>query len=42
MGGPEKFIKRLDHYFEKGYHDIGNEPGMSNECLLQYIWLANR
>ncbi|CAM0139549.1 unnamed protein product [Umbelopsis sp. WA50703] len=26
MGGPEVYTKRLDHYFEKGYHDMGDEP----------------
>jgi hypothetical protein len=27
MGGPEQYVKRLDHYFDKGYHDMGDEPG---------------
>jgi hypothetical protein len=31
MGGPAQYVKRLDHYFERGYHDMGDEPGSVEE-----------
>lgn len=35
-GGKSNFIKRLDHYFDKGYYKVSNEPGFLSPCL--YIW----
>jgi putative alpha-1,2-mannosidase len=34
MGGPEQYVKRLDHYFDKGYHDMGDEPGKSIAVII--------
>ncbi|KAH8556792.1 glycosyl hydrolase family 92-domain-containing protein [Umbelopsis sp. PMI_123] len=34
MGGPEQYIKRLDHYFDMGYHDMGDEPAF----LIPYLY----
>ncbi|KAI9286192.1 glycosyl hydrolase family 92-domain-containing protein [Umbelopsis sp. AD052] len=34
MGGPEQYVKRLDHYFDKGYHDMGDEPAF----LIPYLY----
>lgn len=35
-GGPKRFVERLDHYFDKGYYKVSNEPGFLTPCL--YIW----
>lgn len=35
-GGNARFIKRLNHYFDKGYYKVSNEPGFLSPCL--YIW----
>lgn len=35
-GGNARFIERLDHYFDKGYYKVSNEPGFLSPCL--YIW----
>lgn len=35
-GGKSGFIKRLDHYFDKEYYKVSNEPGFLSPCL--YIW----
>lgn len=35
-GGKDEFIKRLDHYFNRGYYKVSNEPGFLTPCL--YIW----
>ncbi|KAF8525819.1 alpha-1,2-mannosidase, putative subfamily [Hysterangium stoloniferum] len=36
MGGPQTFINRLDTFFEKGFHDIGDEPGFLPTFLYNY------
>ena len=36
MGGPTTFIKRLDALFDKGFHDIGDEPGFLHCYLYNY------
>lgn len=35
-GGKARFIERLDHYFNKEYYKVSNEPGFLSPCL--YIW----
>ncbi|KAG2179993.1 hypothetical protein INT43_003780 [Umbelopsis isabellina] len=37
MGGPEIYTKRLDHYFEKGYHDMGDEPAFLVPYLYNWV-----
>ncbi|KAF7335658.1 Glycoside hydrolase family 92 protein [Mycena venus] len=37
MGGPETFSSRLDHFFEAGFHDMGDEPGFLPTYLYNYI-----
>jgi putative alpha-1,2-mannosidase len=36
VGGPTEFISRLDTYFDKGYHDMGDEPAFMTP--FQYIF----
>lgn len=36
MGGPETFIKRLDHLWDMRYGDIGDEPGFLPSFLYHY------
>lgn len=36
-GGREKFVARLDTFFEKGYFNIGNEPSFLTPCLYNYV-----
>ncbi|KAI8581047.1 hypothetical protein K450DRAFT_279440 [Umbelopsis ramanniana AG] len=36
VGGPAEFISRLDTYFDKGYHDMGDEPAFMTP--FQYIF----
>ncbi|BFZ58811.1 hypothetical protein PYCC9005_005876 [Savitreella phatthalungensis] len=42
MGGPETFIKRLDHMFDNNYHDIGNEPGFPAIFAYHYAGAPHR
>ncbi|KAJ7218257.1 glycosyl hydrolase family 92-domain-containing protein [Mycena haematopus] len=37
MGGKETFSKRLDHFFEAGFHDMGDEPGFLPTYLYNYV-----
>ncbi|KAJ7790576.1 alpha-1,2-mannosidase, putative subfamily [Mycena olivaceomarginata] len=37
MGGPETFSARLDHFFEAGFHDMGDEPGFLPTYLYNYV-----
>ncbi|KAJ6496068.1 alpha-1,2-mannosidase, putative subfamily [Mycena sanguinolenta] len=37
MGGPETFSRRLDHFFEAGFHDMGDEPGFLPTYLYNYV-----
>lgn len=39
MGGNDTFISRVDHYFDAGYFDAGNEPGFEMPWAYHY---ANR
>jgi putative alpha-1,2-mannosidase len=36
VGGSKEFVSRLDTYFEKGYHDMGDEPAFL--VPFQYIF----
>ena len=36
-GGPEIFEKRLDHFFAKGYYNVGNEPSFLSPCLYHWV-----
>ncbi|ESK84677.1 glycoside hydrolase family 92 protein [Moniliophthora roreri MCA 2997] len=36
MGGPEMFVKRLDHLFEGGYYLPGNEPSFHTPAQYHY------
>lgn len=36
--GPEKFDKRLDIFFDKGFFNVNNEPSFLSPCL--YHWLG--
>ncbi|KAF7337086.1 Glycoside hydrolase family 92 protein [Mycena venus] len=37
MGGPDTFSSRLDHFFEAGFHDMGDEPGFLPTYLYNYV-----
>ncbi|KAF8200506.1 glycosyl hydrolase family 92-domain-containing protein [Mycena galopus ATCC 62051] len=37
MGGKETFSARLDHFFEAGFHDMGDEPGFLPTYLYNYV-----
>ncbi|KAJ6534151.1 glycosyl hydrolase family 92-domain-containing protein [Mycena capillaripes] len=37
MGGKEMFSKRLDKFFEAGFHDMGDEPGFLPTYLYNYV-----
>ncbi|KAK7055753.1 glycoside hydrolase family 92 protein [Favolaschia claudopus] len=37
MGGPKTFSARLDHFFEAGFHDLGDEPGFLPTYLYNYV-----
>ncbi|KAJ7097269.1 alpha-1,2-mannosidase, putative subfamily, partial [Mycena belliarum] len=37
MGGPATFSSRLDTFFAKGFHDIGDEPGFLPTYLYNYV-----
>ncbi|TFK70589.1 glycoside hydrolase family 92 protein [Pluteus cervinus] len=39
MGGPDTFIRRLDHFFDEGYYLAGNEPSFQTPIGYHY---ANR
>ncbi|KAJ8487577.1 hypothetical protein ONZ45_g14281 [Pleurotus djamor] len=39
MGGPSTFIDRVNHYFDRGYFQAGNEPGFEIPWVYHY---ANR
>lgn len=41
-GGKEAFTARLDTLFNKGNHNIGNEPGFLIPCLYNYAARADR
>ncbi|KZV95053.1 glycoside hydrolase family 92 protein [Exidia glandulosa HHB12029] len=36
MGGNETFVKRLDHFFNKGYYLAGNEPSFGTPSAYHY------
>lgn len=36
LGGRDKFVQKLDKYFELGQHNQGNEPGFINPFLFNY------
>ena len=36
MGGPNKFVARLDTLFDAGFHDIGDEVGFIHCFLYNY------
>jgi predicted alpha-1,2-mannosidase len=46
MGGPEKFISKLDKCFTKGFFDITNEPDLAYPYLFNYVkgeeWRAQK
>ncbi|KAJ6512551.1 alpha-1,2-mannosidase, putative subfamily [Mycena sanguinolenta] len=37
MGGKKTFSARLDHFFEAGFHDMGDEPGFLPTYLYNYV-----
>jgi predicted alpha-1,2-mannosidase len=37
MGGPKKFISKLEACFEKGFFDITNEPDLAYPYLFNYV-----
>ncbi|KAJ6545692.1 alpha-1,2-mannosidase, putative subfamily [Mycena capillaripes] len=37
MGGKETFSARLDTFFSKGFHDMGDEPGFLPTYLYNYV-----
>jgi len=39
MGGHERFVERLDHFFDAGYYNSGNEPSFQTPIAYHY---ANR
>lgn len=41
-GGREKFVVRLDTFFENGYFNIGNEPSFLTPCLYNYMGRPDR
>ncbi|KAK7040792.1 hypothetical protein VNI00_009698 [Paramarasmius palmivorus] len=36
MGGPDTFVKRLDHFFDGGYYLAGNEPSFQTPIEYHY------
>ena len=36
LGGPDRFISRLDYYFESGLADISNEPSFLTVYAYHY------
>jgi len=36
MGGNDTFVKRLDHFFEAGYFNVGNEPSFQTPIGYHY------
>ncbi|EJD52455.1 glycosyl hydrolase [Auricularia subglabra TFB-10046 SS5] len=36
MGGPATFVKRADHFFDKGYYLAGNEPSFGTPSSYHY------
>lgn len=37
MGGPKKFVDRLQMVFDKGYYDMANEPDIAYPYLFSYF-----
>ncbi len=37
MGGKDKFLKRLDTFFEEGLYDVGNEPDFLTPAWYSYV-----
>lgn len=37
VGGREKFVDRLDTFFDKGFANLGNEPGLLEAVLYHYV-----
>ena len=36
VGGRERFVERLDVFFEEGFANVGNEPGLLQAVLYHY------
>ena len=36
VGGRDAFVKRLDVFFDEGFANVGNEPGLLQAVLYHY------
>ncbi len=41
-GGKTRFVERLDHFFDKHYFNVTNEPGFLAPCLYVYAGLPHK